>query len=77
MDFNRAINSMDKLHKPFKSREEFLEKDVKINAMMLDFTLYAVAGLAVGVLLFKGKTPIGFMGGAAGTWKLRDHIERQ
>lgn len=42
--------------------------------MVLDFGSYAIAGLTVGALIFRGKLPIGFLGGMAGTWKLRDHI---
>jgi hypothetical protein len=42
---------------------------------MLDFSLYTIAGMTIGAILFKGKLPIGFCGGAAGTWKLRGHIE--
>jgi hypothetical protein len=45
--------------------------------MMLDFTLYSLAGLAVGAVLFKGRGPMGFIGGAAGVWKMREHMEKQ
>lgn len=65
---------MDRIQKPFESREDFLHKDLKINKMVIDTTLYSLAGLALGAIIFKGKVPMGYCGGAAGVWALKDHI---
>lgn len=44
--------------------------------MVLDTTLYSLVGLAIGAIIFKGKIPIGFCGGAAGVWKLKENIDK-
>jgi len=43
--------------------------------MVLDVFLYSVAGLTAGAFIFRGRIPIGFCAGAAGSWKLRGYVE--
>lgn len=68
-------NGIDMLQKPFESKADFTVRDLKINRMFLDVLLYSVGGLAVGALLMKGRGPMGFCAGVAGSWKLRGHVE--
>jgi hypothetical protein len=67
-------NCVDRIQKPFASKEEFLKRDVLINRMVVDALVYSALGLAAGALLFRGKVPMGFCAGAAASWKIRDHI---
>jgi len=60
---------------PFKTTQEFIQKDQKLNNGLIQGLLFGALGYGVGLLLFKGKTLRGVSAGAFGAWRFKDQID--
>lgn len=64
----------DLLWKPFENEKDFVQKDTKINTAIINSSIMAITGYAVGFILFRSKSLRGFTSGAIATWTFRNSI---
>lgn len=62
--------------KPFHSKEDFYERDMRINRAVGSAILSTAGGLLIGALVFKGRTMRGFVAGSFGMYTINKNIQK-